>query len=151
MEGFLLKSPEAKQDLATLDGFSMAQWRRRFFVLVDDRVEYFVDESRKERKGEIRLSHDAFVTGHLGVANHPHMLELTTNYRTYYLQADSAGEHDEWLKALNVCIAELRSHVARVQHVMQVIDGPDQVAGFEDWSAASTNPTPATERDEYYS
>eukprot|EP00050_Salpingoeca_kvevrii_P010984 m.11889 g.11889 ORF g.11889 m.11889 type:complete len:117 (-) comp3187_c0_seq1:579-929(-) len=86
MEGFLLKSPEAKQDLATLDGFSMAQWRRRFFVLVDDRVEYFVDESRKERKGEIRLSHDAFVTGHLGVANHPHMLELTTNYRTYYLQ-----------------------------------------------------------------
>lgn len=108
MAGYLIKSPP--------DNKPMAQWHRRWFLLMDSRLvypladrfvrlEYYQSEAEARRfadpKGVIMLNSCHLIHSREPVKGHKFVFDVCTAERIYHLAAESAEEKKNWLQTLN--------------------------------------------------
>lgn len=108
LSGYLTKSPPESRS-------AVSQWRRRWFVLADSklvyplaaryvRFEYYSSEedakSLADPKGVINLQVCNKVVSREPFRGHKHVFDVCTSDRVYHLNAESAEEKDEWIRAL---------------------------------------------------
>ncbi|KAL0273217.1 UNVERIFIED_CONTAM: hypothetical protein PYX00_005946 [Menopon gallinae] len=107
-EGWLTKSPPSK-------GIWKARWRRRWFVLRHSGelpgqffLQYYTDRNCRKLKGTIDLDQceqvDAGLRFENSKQNYPHMFDVKTPKRTYYLAAESESDMNKWVDCVcQVC------------------------------------------------
>ncbi|KAK6637707.1 hypothetical protein RUM44_008129 [Polyplax serrata] len=107
-EGWLTKSPPSKR-------IWKARWRRRWFVLRHSGelpgqffLQYYTDRNCRKLKGTIDLDQceqvDAGLRFENSKQNYPHMFDVKTPKRTYYLAADSETDMNKWVDCVcQVC------------------------------------------------
>ncbi|XP_053481580.1 pleckstrin homology domain-containing family A member 2 [Ictalurus furcatus] len=87
-------------------------WKRRFFILDDQTVSYFKNETDKEPLRSIRLRdiqkvHECLVkSGDL--LSRDNLFEIITNARTFYIQTDTPEEMNGWIKDISSKIQDFR-------------------------------------------
>jgi hypothetical protein len=95
----------------TKQGDVIRSWRKRWFVLSDDALRYYRDESHDELKGEIALS--SIIRAKVGLARgrggRTATLVVETEDRDWLMQADSEASRDAWVQVIN----RLARHTAR--------------------------------------
>ncbi|XP_063051658.1 pleckstrin homology domain-containing family A member 2 isoform X2 [Engraulis encrasicolus] len=90
-------------------------WKRRFFLLDDQAVSYFKNETDKEPLRSIRLMditkvHECLVkSGDLLVRDN--LFEIITQTRTFYIQTDTPEDMHGWIKDIGVKIQDYRGPV----------------------------------------
>jgi len=91
-------------------------WLRRYFVLHPSYLEYFTDEKCTQSKGIIPLRNTSCYLPEPSDVNKPFALALQTDKRTYYFQAASQEEVNEWQAAIcNTIVALAQSQGLRRQ------------------------------------
>ena len=78
-------------------------WRRRWFVLKDGKLFWFLDQNvtaASPTRGVVDLSKCLSVKGAEDIINRAHGFELSSREDTQYFIADSAKEKEEWINAL---------------------------------------------------
>lgn len=107
-EGWLTKSPPLKR-------IWKARWRRRWFVLRHSGelpgqffLQYYTDRNCRKLKGTIDLDECEQVDAGLRFKNskqdYPHMFDVKTPKRTYYLAAESETDMNKWVDCVcQVC------------------------------------------------
>jgi len=83
-------------------GGTLGNWTHRYFVLFNDRMEYFVDKSA-ERKGEIFIFKETTV-GESDSKEHIFFFKSSNDAKTYFLGAASQEEMDRWIAAIKLQI-----------------------------------------------
>ncbi|GAA6066399.1 pleckstrin homology domain-containing family A member 2, partial [Tachysurus ichikawai] len=87
-------------------------WKRRFFILDDQTVSYYKNETDKDPLRSIRLRdiqkvHECLVkSGDLLCRDN--LFEIITNARTFYIQADTPEEMNGWIKDIGAKIQDFR-------------------------------------------
>ncbi|XP_072537562.1 pleckstrin homology domain-containing family A member 2 [Salminus brasiliensis] len=87
-------------------------WKRRFFILDDQAVSYYKNESDKDPLRSIRLRdihkvHECLVkSGEL--LSRDNLFEIITNARTFYIQADTPEEMNGWIRDIALKIQDFR-------------------------------------------
>ncbi|KAB5567226.1 hypothetical protein PHYPO_G00230350 [Pangasianodon hypophthalmus] len=87
-------------------------WKRRFFVLDDQTVSYYKNETDKDPLRSIRLRdiqkvHECLVkSGDL--LSRDNLFEIITNARTFYIQTDTPEEMNGWIKDIASKIQDFR-------------------------------------------
>ncbi|EEB09988.1 GRB2-associated-binding protein, putative [Pediculus humanus corporis] len=108
-EGWLTKSPPSKR-------IWKARWRRRWFVLRHSGelpgqffLQYYTDRNCRKLKGTIDLDQceqvDVGLKFENSKQNYPHMFDVKTPKRIYYLAADSETDMNKWVDCVcQVCV-----------------------------------------------
>jgi len=112
-------STRRKSGWLTKEGGSWKSWKRRFFLLEDGKLSYFKRESDKVPKGSINLESSGHIRG-VEYRGKKYIFQIQTPSRTYFMQADSAQERDNWVEALNGALVEM--HPAVLQPAVGVQD-----------------------------
>ncbi|KAM9474998.1 pleckstrin homology domain-containing family A member 2 [Clarias gariepinus] len=87
-------------------------WKRRFFILDDQTVSYYKNETDKDPLRSIRLRdiqkvHECLVkSGEL--LSRDNLFEIITNARTFYIQADTPEEMNGWIRDISSKIQDFR-------------------------------------------
>ncbi|KAG9270010.1 pleckstrin homology domain-containing family A member 2 [Astyanax mexicanus] len=87
-------------------------WKRRFFILDDQGVSYYKNETDKEPLRSIRLRdiqkvHECLVkSGEL--LSRDNLFEIITSTRTFYIQTDTPEEMNGWIKDIASKIQDFR-------------------------------------------
>ncbi|KAG7332668.1 hypothetical protein KOW79_004502 [Hemibagrus wyckioides] len=87
-------------------------WKRRFFILDDQTVSYYKNETDKDPLRSIRLRdiqkvHECLVkSGDLLCRDN--LFEIITNARTFYIQTDTPEEMNGWIKDIAAKIQDFR-------------------------------------------
>lgn len=92
------------------EGGIVRSWKKRWFVVRLDKLIYFTDHHCKELKGEIVLTPRSYVTEAHEHTKKEHsfgVYDLNNSGRTYFLQAASKQEADDWVAFLTRKIASL--------------------------------------------
>jgi hypothetical protein len=103
-------SAEEKGGWLSKEGGLVRSWKKRWFVVRLDKLLYFTDHLCKELKGEILLTPRSYVTDafeHTKKENSFAIYDLNNSGRTYFLQAGSRQEADDWMAFLTRKIASL--------------------------------------------
>jgi hypothetical protein len=120
----------------TKQGDVIRSWRKRWFVLSDDAMRYYRDESHDELKGEIALSViiRAKVGATRGRGGRTATFVVETEDRDWLIQADSEASRDAWVQAINrllvtpppaVIVRSLRTESPSVSVVPESDDDDD--------------------------
>ncbi|KDO31793.1 hypothetical protein SPRG_03713 [Saprolegnia parasitica CBS 223.65] len=105
--------------------------QRRYFVLENRVLTYHKRDlfGREKPKGSIKLDNVSSVRpGSTAQTNR--MIELVTTERTWYLQAETDGEYDEWVRALctSVNFLSVDGYYRRMLQLAEVsVSGPNEV------------------------
>lgn len=112
-------------------------WRKRWFVLSDDALRYYRDESHDELKGEIALS--SIIRAKVGLARgrggRTATLVVETEDRDWLMQADSEASRDAWVQVINrllvtppaaVVVRSIRTESASTSVVPESDDDDDE-------------------------
>ncbi|CAN9513270.1 unnamed protein product [Ophioblennius macclurei] len=89
-------------------------WKRRFFTLDDNAVSYYKSESDKDPLRAIPLRdiqkvHECLVkSGELLLRDN--LFEIITGSRTFYIQTDSPGDMQGWIRDIELKIQDFRGH-----------------------------------------
>ncbi|XP_066500281.1 pleckstrin homology domain-containing family A member 2 [Hoplias malabaricus] len=87
-------------------------WKRRFFILDDQAVSYYKNETDKEPLRSIRLRdihkvHECLVkSGEL--LSRDNLFEIITSTRTFFIQADTPEEMNGWVRDIGFKIQDFR-------------------------------------------
>nr|XP_060643389.1 pleckstrin homology domain-containing family A member 2 [Anolis sagrei ordinatus]XP_060643390.1 pleckstrin homology domain-containing family A member 2 [Anolis sagrei ordinatus] len=108
-----LGPPVLKSGFCVKQGNVRKSWKRRFFTLDDFSISYYKCEQDKEPLRTILLKdvlkvHECLVkSGDLLMRDN--LFEVTTSYRTFYIQAYSPEEMHSWIKAIAGAAQALKS------------------------------------------
>ena len=80
----------------TKKGGRISTWRRRWFVLGGEKLEYFTDQDRKVNKGHLLLKEITEV-GHILHETRNFCIGLRTEKRLYVVSCDDESSFDQWL------------------------------------------------------
>ena len=80
--------------------FMGGSWKRRYFVLKDFALHYYVDDDRREQKGTINISACTLVRDSESDTKEKFELELVSPKRTYRLRCESSAEFESWRESL---------------------------------------------------
>ncbi|KAJ3157690.1 hypothetical protein HDU89_000066 [Geranomyces variabilis] len=97
MSGYLLKKGEKRRT-----------WKSRWFVLRPTRLAYYQNDKEYELLKIIDMS-DIHAIAEVELKKRKNVFGLVTRERTYYIQAGSAREAEDWLRALRAAHSHLRS------------------------------------------
>ncbi len=81
-------------------GGGFKSWKRRFFVLVNDKLYYFEKENAKEPKGFIQLDRSTAVNNTF-VQGKQNCFAIKTGPRDFIVSAESVAEADDWIRVLS--------------------------------------------------
>jgi hypothetical protein len=81
-------------------GGGFKSWKRRFFVLVNDKLYYFEKENAKEPKGFIQLDRSTAVNNTF-VQGKQNCFAIKTGARDFLVSAESVAEADDWIRVLS--------------------------------------------------
>lgn len=104
-------------------GEYLKTWRRRWFVLKQGHIFWFLDEhvtKASKPRGIILVSSCLTIKGAEDVLNKPHAFELSTSHETMYFIADNDKEKEDWINAVGRSI---------VRHSRSVTD--DEVLDYD--------------------
>lgn len=73
--------------------------KQRFIVLTENKIEYFVDSTMKERKGELPVNDETAVEGRVG-SIHEFKFTVKTGLRSLTISAPTAEIREEWTQAV---------------------------------------------------
>lgn len=105
--------PVLKCGYCVKQGNVRKSWKRRFFSLDEFSISYYKCEQDKEPLRSILLkdvvkTHECLVkSGDL--LTRDNLFEITTSYRTFYIQAYSPEEMHSWIKAITGAVQALKS------------------------------------------
>jgi len=88
-------------------GDVLSSWRRRWFVLKDCRLFWFMDDnvtSESKTRGVIDLRHCLSVASAVEKTNKEGSFEITCRGETRYFVAEDEEIKDQWLSAIGNCI-----------------------------------------------
>jgi len=106
-------------------------WKRRWFVLKEDKLRYFDSPNDINESGSINLVKASILRSSEGEgkSNRPHGITITTNARTYFLDPGTSFLHEEWFSAIQASISSLsqnRKNLVKVGAV-QVSEGQESI------------------------
>ena len=109
----------------------MKNWKKRWFVLKDNKLTYYAAKGEKQPKGSIVLSlavpkegvHEAgtAIKG-LGDSSYAFTFEIVVTGRVYYIAATSEMETREWINTIR---ASKKAHESRVALAMAAAKNKD--------------------------
>ncbi|XP_033027826.1 pleckstrin homology domain-containing family A member 2 [Lacerta agilis] len=105
--------PVLKSGYCVKQGNVRKSWKRRYFTLDDFSISYFKCEQDKEPLRSILLkdvlkTHECLVkSGDLLMRDN--LFEITTSYRTFYIQAYSPEDMHSWIREINGAVQALKS------------------------------------------
>jgi len=110
-EDFQKNIPKRKVGFLMKQGHQVKNWKRRFFVLFQGKLTYFVDRSKKEKdagvdeKGKLLLHDYVIIKGFTGKKNLSILLSHKSSpEKDYLIEASSPEERAEWDSALMIHI-----------------------------------------------
>lgn len=80
-------------------GKNVTNWKRRYFVLLPDKMTYYKQANSKRAQNYIKLT-DKTSIGPIGI---PNTFAISTGHRKYVITAKDAKEREDWLTALQGC------------------------------------------------
>lgn len=83
----------------TKKGGRIASWKRRWFCLGPEKLEYFTDQDKKALKGSITLA-DVIEVGHILHETRSHCIGIRTDKRLYVVSCEDNISFDAWLDKL---------------------------------------------------
>lgn len=101
-------------------GDKVKNWKKRWFVLKDNKLTYYAGKGDKQLKGSIALSiavpkdgehHGGSIIKGLGDSNYTHTFEIVVTGRVYYIAATSEQDTKDWIAAIK---ASKKAHESRV-------------------------------------
>ncbi|XP_026865818.2 pleckstrin homology domain-containing family A member 2 [Electrophorus electricus] len=113
-----LKSCQSLRPNVVRSGYCVKQgnvrksWKRRFFILDEQHVSYYKNETDKDALRSIRLRdiqkvHECLVkSGEL--LSRDNLFEIITSTRTFYIQTDTPEEMNGWIKDIGSKIQDFR-------------------------------------------
>jgi hypothetical protein len=81
-------------------GGGFKSWKRRFFILVNDKLYYFEKDNSKEPKGFILLDRSTAVNNTF-VPGKQNCFAIKTGPRDFLVSAESVAEADDWIRVLS--------------------------------------------------
>ncbi|XP_030057769.1 pleckstrin homology domain-containing family A member 2 [Microcaecilia unicolor] len=105
-------SPILKSGYCVKQGNVRKSWKRRYFVLDAHSISYFKCEQDREPLRSIHLKdvqkiHECLVkSGDLLMRDN--LFEIITTSRTFYIQADSPEDMNNWIKAIRAALQSLK-------------------------------------------
>lgn len=83
----------------TKKGGRIASWKRRWFSLGPEKLEYFTDTDKKTQKGSVTLA-DIVEVGHILHETRNHCIGIRTEKRLYVVSCEDETAFDAWLAKL---------------------------------------------------
>lgn len=83
----------------TKKGGRISTWRRRWFVLGGERLEYFTEQDKKVNKGSILLK-DVIEVGHILHETRNFCIGIRTEKRLYIVSCEDDTSFSQWLTRL---------------------------------------------------
>lgn len=90
-------------------GAVMKNWKRRFFVLTEISMGYYKSIEETEPIKTIPVGEITSVASSKELAGKEHLFEVVTPSRTFYVQAETDAELQDWLKAFETLLKTSRS------------------------------------------
>ena len=88
------------------EGAKILNWKKRYLVVEQDRLSYYVKEDKREKKGDILLSTIKGVRRMDRYKNRKYVFGLVTvSGRTYYIQGGDDDNVTGWIKAISEAVA----------------------------------------------
>jgi hypothetical protein len=94
----------------TKRGDTVKSWKKRWFVLKDNRLAYYAKKEDPQPKGsiplggtEVKISTDDTVQRVKGGSS-PAMFEIATPGRVFYIESDTVDDMEKWTSVLNLSI-----------------------------------------------
>lgn len=84
----------------TKKGGRIATWKRRWFVLGPEKLEYFTDTDKKVQKGSVALK-DVIEVGHILHETRNYCIAIRTEKRLYVASCEDEATFDAWLAKLH--------------------------------------------------
>lgn len=95
-------------------GGTLGNWTNRYFVLFNDRMEYFVDKSAEARKGEIPIYKETTV-GESDSKEHIFFFKSSNEAKTYFLGALTHEEMERWIAAIKLQVQNAPKYVPPIK------------------------------------
>eukprot|EP00026_Physarum_polycephalum_P020127 Phypoly_transcript_22514.p1 GENE.Phypoly_transcript_22514~~Phypoly_transcript_22514.p1 ORF type:complete len:122 (+),score=11.49 Phypoly_transcript_22514:161-526(+) len=86
-------------------GFKFKTWKYRYCIMTHDCLYYFVSAEANNQKGEVILDEVTSVASDdQTFPRKPYIFAVESPRRTFYFQASSTTDRDEWISILNMHI-----------------------------------------------
>ncbi|XP_067858395.1 pleckstrin homology domain-containing family A member 1 isoform X12 [Heptranchias perlo] len=99
-----------KSGFCVKQGAVMKNWKRRYFILDENSINYYKSDLDKEPLRSIQLKEVNKVQEckQREILLRDNLFEIVTNFRTFYVQADSPEDMHNWIKAISGAIVAQR-------------------------------------------
>ena len=95
-----MDSQIVQQGWLTKQGRIVKNWKRRYFVLSNDKLVYYADAERKQIKGFLNLFQST-IASICHLKDRQHLFCVITQNRELKIQAGSAESQEEWIQIIN--------------------------------------------------
>ncbi|XP_018080616.1 pleckstrin homology domain-containing family A member 1 isoform X2 [Xenopus laevis] len=116
------ESSVIKAGYCVKQGAVMKNWKRRYFVLDENTIEYFKSEMERDPLRVIQLREVQKVQECKQSDNmlRDNLFEIVTTFRTFFVQTDSPDEMHSWIRAISGAIVAQRGPARSAASIRQV-------------------------------
>jgi len=91
------------------EGIQVTNWKKRFLVIERSVISYYTTETKKDKKGEIKINNIQDVKAMPVYKNRSYIFAVITATRTYYIQGSDNENRQSWIDAINEAVDRIKN------------------------------------------
>jgi len=92
------------------EGAQIYNWKKRFLVIERTVISYYVNDNKKEKKGEIKIRNINDIRSLQVYKERSFVFSLVTNDRTYYIQGSDNENRESWINAVTDAVQRVKNN-----------------------------------------